>query len=111
MGANSPMGGKVVVATIPKDADKGKFPLKDKDSSMAAAFAFLRSKDAFPEDNDDDDDEMGAQPAPTPASAQPARARLPSTACSHTARCTLCMVHDALTLTATLLPWPRLGAC
>ena len=56
--ANSPMGGKVVVATIPKDADKGNFPLKDKDSSMAAAFAFLRSKDAFPEDKDDDDDEM-----------------------------------------------------
>jgi len=54
--AKSPMGGKIVVAKIPKDADKGKFPLKDKDSSMAAAFAFLRSKGAFPEDNDDSDD-------------------------------------------------------
>ena len=25
---------------------------------MAAAFAFLREKDAFPEDNSDDDDDM-----------------------------------------------------
>ena len=56
--ATSPMGGKVVIATIPKDSEKGKFPLKDKDASMAAAFAFLRSQDAFPEDKDDSDDEM-----------------------------------------------------
>ena len=56
--ANSPMGGHIVVASIPADPDKGKFPLKDKDSAMAAAFNFLREKGAFPEDNDDSDDEM-----------------------------------------------------
>ena len=56
--ANSPKGGKVMVAVIPADKDKGKFPLKDKDAAMGAAFAFLRSKGAFPEDNDDDSDEM-----------------------------------------------------
>ena len=56
--ANSPKGGYVVVACIPADADKGKFPLKDKDASMAAAFDYLRKHDAFPEDNDDDSDEM-----------------------------------------------------
>merc|ERR1711924_522687 len=46
--ANSPKGGHVVVAAIPGDADKGKFPLKDKDSAMAAAFDYLRKHDAFP---------------------------------------------------------------
>merc|ERR1719197_886678 len=56
--ANSTKGGKVLVAAIKADPDKGKFPLKDKDSSMAAAFAFLRSKGAFPEDNDSDDDDL-----------------------------------------------------
>ena len=55
--ANSTKGGKVLVAAIKADPDKGKFPLKDKDAAMAAAFAFLRSKDAFPEDKDDSDDE------------------------------------------------------
>ena len=54
--ANSPKGGYVVVACIPADADKGKFPLKDKDASMAAAFDYLRKHDAFPEDNDDSDE-------------------------------------------------------
>ena len=56
--ATSPKGGHIVVAAIPGDADKGKFPLKDKDSAMAAAFDYLRKHDAFPEDNDDDSDEM-----------------------------------------------------
>merc|ERR1712087_815630 len=56
--ADSPMGGKVMEAVVEADADKGKFPLKDKDSAMAAAFAFLRSKNAFPDDNDDDDDDV-----------------------------------------------------
>ena len=50
--------GKVVVAVAKSDPEKGKFALKDKDAAMAAAFAFLRSKGAFPEDNDDDSDEM-----------------------------------------------------
>jgi len=35
----------------------GKFAIKDKDTAMAAAFAFLRAKGAFPEDDGDDDDE------------------------------------------------------
>ena len=47
---NSPKGGHTIVACIPADADKGKFPLKDKDSAMAAAFDYLRKHDAFPED-------------------------------------------------------------
>ena len=34
------------------------FALKDKDAAMAAAFAFLRTKGAFPEDDGDDSDEM-----------------------------------------------------
>merc|ERR1712066_313951 len=55
--AKSPKGGKVVVATVAADPDAGKFPLKDKDSAMAAAFSFLREKGAFPEDDDDDDDD------------------------------------------------------
>ena len=54
--ANSPKGGHTIVACIPADADKGKFPLKDKDASMAAAFDYLRKHDAFPEDNDDSDE-------------------------------------------------------
>lgn len=56
--ADSPDGGHVACAVVKADPDAGKFPLKDKDTAMAAAFAFLRSKDAFPEDNDDDDDEV-----------------------------------------------------
>ena len=54
--ANSPKGGHVVVASIPADAEKGKFPLKDKDSAMAAAFGYLRTHDAFPEDKDSSDE-------------------------------------------------------
>jgi hypothetical protein len=50
--------GKVLVAVAVSDPEKGKFALKDKDAAMAAAFAYLRSKGAFPEDNDDDSDEM-----------------------------------------------------
>jgi len=50
--------GKIVVAVAKSNPDAGKFALKDKDAAMAAAFAFLRSKGAFPEDNDDDSDEM-----------------------------------------------------
>ena len=57
-GTTGKITGKLVVAKAMKDADKGKFPLKDKDSAMAAAFAFLRSKGAFPEDNDSDSDDM-----------------------------------------------------
>uniref|UniRef100_A0A7S4F181 Elongation factor 1-gamma n=1 Tax=Chrysotila carterae TaxID=13221 RepID=A0A7S4F181_CHRCT len=56
--AVSPKGGKVMEAVVAADPDKGKFPLKDKDAAMAAAFAFLRSKGAFPDDDDDDDDEI-----------------------------------------------------
>ena len=54
--ATSPKGGHIVVAAIPGDADKGKFPLKDKDSAMAAAFDYLRKHDAFPEDKDSSDE-------------------------------------------------------
>ena len=57
--ANSPDGGLTVQAVIKGDADNGRFPLKDKDLAMAAAFAFLRSKGAFPDDDGgDDSDEM-----------------------------------------------------
>ncbi|EOD19182.1 hypothetical protein EMIHUDRAFT_243186 [Emiliania huxleyi CCMP1516] len=56
--AESPDGGLAASAIAKADADAGKFPLKDKDTAMAAAFAFLRSKGAFPEDNDDSEDEM-----------------------------------------------------
>jgi len=56
--AESPDGGLAASAVAKADADAGKFPLKDKDTAMAAAFAFLRSKGAFPEDNDDSEDEM-----------------------------------------------------
>ena len=57
-GTDGKITGKVVVAVAKKDADKGKFPLKDKDAAMAAAFAYLRSKGAFPDDKDDSDDDM-----------------------------------------------------
>jgi len=50
--------GTTVTAVIKSDPEKGKFALKDKDSAMAAAFAFLRSKGAFPEDDGDDSDDM-----------------------------------------------------
>ena len=56
--ADSPKGGKTVVAVVVSDPDKGKFALKDKDAAMAAAFEFLRSKGAFPEDDGDDSDDM-----------------------------------------------------
>jgi len=56
--AVSPNGGMVVEAVVMGDPSKDKFPLKDKDSAMAAAFAFLRLKDAFPEDQSDDEDEV-----------------------------------------------------
>merc|ERR1712087_951749 len=54
---DSPCGGKVMEAIVAADADAGKFPLKDKDSAMASAFAYLRSKGAFPDEEEDDDDE------------------------------------------------------
>ena len=50
--------GKVVCAIAKSNPEAGKFALKDKDAAMAAAFAFLRAKGAFPEDNDDDSDDM-----------------------------------------------------
>ena len=50
--------GTVIVAVCKSDPDNGKFALKDKDAAMAAAFAFLRSKGAFPEDDGDDSDDM-----------------------------------------------------
>ena len=50
--------GTIVCAVVKSDPEKGKFALKDKDAAMAAAFAFLRSKGAFPEDDGDDSDEM-----------------------------------------------------
>ena len=56
--ADSPNGGLTAVATVVADPAKGKFPLKDKDAAMSAAFAFLRSKGAFPEDDGDDSDDM-----------------------------------------------------
>ena len=56
--AESPKGGKVVLGIVKSDPGNGKFAIKDKDTAMAAAFNFLRSKGAFPEDDDDDDDEM-----------------------------------------------------
>ena len=57
--ADSPHGGMTVKAVVVSDPDAGKYALKDKDAAMAAAFAYLREKGAFPEDNsDDDDDEM-----------------------------------------------------
>jgi len=57
-GSSGRITGKLVSAVVKSDPEKGKFALKDKDSAMAAAFAFLRSKDAFPEGKDDDSDEM-----------------------------------------------------
>jgi hypothetical protein len=42
--ADSPDGGMVACAVVQADPDAGKFPLKDKDTAMASAFAFLRSK-------------------------------------------------------------------
>ena len=50
--------GKVIVAVCKSDPEKGKFALKDKDAAMAAAFAYLRTKGAFPEDDGDDSDDM-----------------------------------------------------
>jgi len=50
--------GTIVTAVVKSDPEKGKFALKDKDAAMAAAFAFLRSKDAFPADDGDDSDDM-----------------------------------------------------
>ena len=57
-GTTGKQKGKIVVAVAKSDPEKGKFALKDKDAAMAASFAYLRSKGAFPEDNDEDSDEM-----------------------------------------------------
>ena len=54
--AESPDGGLVASAVVKANADAGKFPLKDKDSAMAAAFDYLRKHDAFPEDKDSSDE-------------------------------------------------------
>ena len=56
--AESPKGGHTVCAVAKSNPEAGKFALKDKDAAMAAAFAFLRSKGAFPEDDGDDSDDM-----------------------------------------------------
>ena len=56
--AESPNGGMTVEAVVASDPDAGKFALKDKDAAMAAAFAYLREKGAFPEDKSDDEDEI-----------------------------------------------------
>jgi len=42
--AESPCGGLVTEAVVLADPDNGKYPIKDKDAAMAAAFAFLREK-------------------------------------------------------------------
>ena len=55
--AESPDGGLVAEMVGVADPEKGKFPIKDKDLAMAAAFAFLRTKGAFPDEKDDDDDD------------------------------------------------------
>jgi len=56
--ADSPKGGQTVVAVCKSDPSNGKFAIKDKDTAMAAAFAYLRANGAFPEDDGDDSDEM-----------------------------------------------------
>ena len=56
--ADSPDGGLTVEGVVKADPENGKYAIKDKDLAMAAAFAFLRSKGAFPEDNGDDSDDM-----------------------------------------------------
>ena len=56
--ASSPKGGSVATALVKSDPSNGKFAIKDKDTAMAAAFAYLRANGAFPEDNDDDSDDM-----------------------------------------------------
>ena len=56
--ATSSEPGLVVEAAVKGDPDNGKFPIKDKDLAMAAAFTFLREKGAFPEDDGDDSDDM-----------------------------------------------------
>jgi len=53
-----PHGGHLAEAVVVSDPERGKFALKDKDAAMAAAFAFLREKGAFPEDDGDDSDDM-----------------------------------------------------
>ena len=58
VGAVSPRGGLLVEAVVKSDPDNGKYALKDKDTAMAAAFNYLRSKGAFPEDTGDDSDDM-----------------------------------------------------
>ena len=56
--ADSPNGGVFATAVCKSDPSNGKFAIKDKDTAMAAAFAFLRANGAFPEDDGDDSDEM-----------------------------------------------------
>jgi len=56
--ANSPRGGNIATAVVKSNPGGGKFAIKDKDTAMAAAFAYLRAHGAFPEDDGDDSDEM-----------------------------------------------------
>merc|ERR1711998_731763 len=56
--ADSPKGGKIATGIVKSNSDKGKFAIKDKDTGMAAAFAFLRTCGAFPEDDGEDSDDM-----------------------------------------------------
>ena len=56
--AESPNGGLVVQAVVMSDPAIGKYAIKDKDTAMAAAFAYLRAHNAFPDGEDDDEDEI-----------------------------------------------------
>ena len=53
-----PHGGHFAEAVVVSNPEAGKYAIKDKDTAMAAAFAFLREHGAFPEDTGDDDDDM-----------------------------------------------------
>ena len=57
-GTTGAVSGKIVVAVARANPEAEKFPIKDKDTAMAAAFAYLRSVGAFPEDDGDDSDDM-----------------------------------------------------
>lgn len=46
----------VATGEAPADPDKGMFPIKMKDTALAAGIAYLKEKGCFPEGGSDDDD-------------------------------------------------------
>ena len=51
-------GAAEAIGVVAADADKGKYPIKDRDVAQKASIAFLRLKKVFPEEKDESSDDF-----------------------------------------------------